>query len=309
MRIDSVRSFKTQIASEFFASAQATDASYLSMGMGKRDDGEHVVAVRTDSDVVAAHVLNLARGEADVRIVPRIVGPRPPPEVSPLSAARLQGTVRPLEMGAQIGMANMGFVGTLGCFVRDAAGVLYILTNSHVAADEGRATLGHVIGQPFGTKPVGTLAKFIPFKPSGNRVDAALVKVDAGIESLSRFNGAIASNVVGARAIGPSDLGRSVWKIGRTTEARAGKITAVEVDDLPVGYDSGVLRFDDQIEVSGGLSTDFSAGGDSGSLILDDDGIALGLLFAGGRDSTGEDRTYGNPLTVVLEALGVTLAL
>ncbi len=79
------------------------------------------------------------------------------------------------------------------------------------------------------------------------------------------------------------------------------------IDGLPVGYDRGVLRFSDQVEITG-PGEDFSAPGDSGSLIVTGEGQAVALLFAGGRDSTGADRTYGNYITNCLQALGVTLA-
>jgi hypothetical protein len=63
------------------------------------------------------------------------------------------------------------------------------------------------------------------------------------------------------------------------------------------------------VEISGGAASDFSAAGDSGSGIVERvTGDALGLLYAGGRDSSGEDRTYANRLTTVLSLLGVTLA-
>ena len=68
-----------------------------------------------------------------------------------------------------------------------------------------------------------------------------------------------------------------------------------------VGYDAGTARFVGQIEVSDGS---FSDGGDFGSLIVTNDGNnnPVALLFAGGSSST-----FGNPIDVVLTALGVTI--
>ena len=86
-------------------------------------------------------------------------------------------------------------------------------------------------------------------------------------------------------------------------------MTAVEVDGLPVAMDVGTPRFDDQNEFTGGPSTDFSAPGDSGSLIVDEEGYGVALLFAGGRDRTGQDFTYGNRLANALRLLAVELAL
>ena len=55
----------------------------------------------------------------------------------------------------------------------------------------------------------------------------------------------------------------------------------------------------------------FSQGGDSGSLIVDADRRAVGLLFAGSDQggSNGKGLTYANPLRAVLEALKVDLFL
>jgi len=314
MKLDSVRAFKDEVSDEvvkaagdtpeafsFFAASEPPMPSDLALGVARAGD-EHLVAVRTSDPALAEKIKARVNGEADVRIV--TVAKRSTP-------GYLQGVVRPLESGAQVGMASKNFVGTLGCFVRDAAGTLYALSNSHVLADEGRAAPGHRIGQPFGspsTALVGLLDRFVPFSTTvPNRVDCALMRLDK-TKALLGFNGALGGNMLGERELHPDDLGRDVLKVGRTTGARAGKITAIEIDGLSVAYDQGVLRFNDQFEVSGGPATDFSAAGDSGSVIVDRNGYAVGLLFAGGRDATGEDMTYANRMTLVLSALGVTLA-
>lgn len=58
-------------------------------------------------------------------------------------------------------------------------------------------------------------------------------------------------------------------------------------------------------------SAPFSDSGDSGSLIVDDDRLAIGLLFAGGDEGgrNGKGLTYANPLRAVLDALQVDLEL
>ncbi len=65
----------------------------------------------------------------------------------------------------------------------------------------------------------------------------------------------------------------------------------------------GVAFFTGQIVIGGG---GFSAGGDSGSLIVvergGDKGKAIGLLFAGGGGVT-----IANPIGEVLAAFGVTI--
>ena len=73
-------------------------------------------------------------------------------------------------------------------------------------------------------------------------------------------------------------VGTLVQKTGRTTNFTTGKIMAVNATVDVGGYTGGrVGRFIDQI-----ILTNMSAPGDSGSLIVTQDGnVAVGLLFAG----------------------------
>ena len=104
----------------------------------------------------------------------------------------------------------------------------------------------------------------------------------------------------------PATINLPVKKYGRTTGLTKGKIYAIDAT-VNVGYDSGVARFVDQIIIIPGT---FSAGGDSGSLIVADgkgknaanNNRPVGLLFAG-----SSLYTVANPIDAVLSALGVTI--
>ncbi|MEV7339883.1 hypothetical protein [Streptomyces sp. NPDC093544] len=214
----------------------------------------------------------------------------------------LKRRMRPAPSGISVG--NVGVTaGTLGSVVYDflpGASVdppgpglgtpvrFYILSNNHVLADSNRAQLGSAILQPGvfdgGTDPadrIGTLDRLIPiqFAPQiplerhSNVVDCALASVefqDATREQY--FSGAPRawrrkSNVA---------VGDLVKKTGRTTNISFGRIMAVDAT-IDVNYGTaGTARFRDQI-----LTTNISAGGDSGSLVTSTDNVALGLLFAG----------------------------
>ena len=105
--------------------------------------------------------------------------------------------------------------------------------------------------------------------------------------------------------------GATVHKVGRTTGQTEGRITAIEIDNVSVEYDLGWLRFDNQIEIEGAGQQAFCDSGDSGSLIVDEDLKAIGLLFAGG-DSGGANHkglTYANPIELVLNTLKIDLLL
>lgn len=90
-----------------------------------------------------------------------------------------------------------------------------------------------------------------------------------------------------------------------------GRGRALSERDRDARYDLGNIRFDNQIEIEGAGSDAFSAGGDSGSVIVTaDTREAIALLFAGGDigGTNGKGLTYANPLRAVLDALKIDLA-
>jgi hypothetical protein len=105
------------------------------------------------------------------------------------------------------------------------------------------------------------------------------------------------------------DVGDTVAKFGRTTGITHGTVTAIELDNVTVSYDNGTATFNGQIEIEGTGTLPFSSGGDSGSLIVDQNNLAAALLFAGGDTggSNGQGLTFANPIQAVLGALAVTL--
>jgi hypothetical protein len=157
-----------------------------------------------------------------------------------------------------------------------------------VLADGNAGAIGDHILQPGpfdgGTDPadhIASLSRFIPitFFPAvplashNNIVDAAIA---AGqFHDLDReiyWNG----YVQGWGRKENVTVGMRVKKTGRTTNFTTGRITAVNAT-IDVGYGGGrTARFRDQI-----VTTNISAGGDSGSLVLSMDNVAIGLLFAG----------------------------
>ncbi len=71
-------------------------------------------------------------------------------------------------------------------------------------------------------------------------------------------------------------VGQTVKKTGRTTNFTTGRITTVNAT-VDVNFGGGRIgRMKDQI-----ITTNMSAGGDSGSLVMTLDNVAIGLLFAG----------------------------
>ena len=164
----------------------------------------------------------------------------------------------------------------------------YLLSNNHVIANSNAASIGDPILQPGtadgGTDPadrIANLTRFIPirlFPPipleaQNNLVDAAIA--EGPFDLLNReiyWTG----YVRGWRRKEDVTVGTTVQKTGRTTRYTTGRITVIDAS-VDVNYGGGtVARFVDQI-----ITTNMSAGGDSGSLVTTLDNVAVGLLFAG----------------------------
>ena len=195
---------------------------------------------------------------------------------------------RPVRIGVSVGHHAVT-AGTLGCFVRRGRGrPLHVLSNNHVLADENRAAPGDAILQPGradgGRTPHDVIAFLTTFvrlrSTSANEVDCALAVLHEGVpaDPTSLGGGGRLSGVVEQ----VTDEEALVEKIGRTTGHTTGRVTAFELDNVIVRYDTGTLRFDDQIEIEGTADVAFSAGGDSGSLVFTSGARgALGLVLQG----------------------------
>jgi hypothetical protein len=249
-----------------------------------------------------------ARGEADIRYVGRIMKRA----ATPWYRCRQQ----PLLIGTSIGHYTIT-AGTLGCFVsKGDKEQPRILSNNHVLAAENQGRKGDAILQPGkhdkGQKnkdTAGALDSFIRLDEKGpNKVDCALATIREGVD-IERGLLTGVGQITGTAALPPPDNAR-VHKIGRTTGLTNGVVAAFEVDNVIVSYELGNLRFDNQLEIEGTDSQKpFSLGGDSGSLIYDDERRAVALLFAGSDQGgkKGRGLTYANPIDSVFGELGVKL--
>jgi hypothetical protein len=182
-----------------------------------------------------------------------------------------------------------------------------------VLANENAAARGDVILQPGpldgGKKRdrIATLTKFCALRQRGvNLVDSAFAIVEEPIGFDERRLGRLGL-LSGVRS-SSVDEGLEVAKIGRTTGLTRGRVTAFEMD-VSVEYGLGILRFANQIEIEGEGRKAFSAGGDSGSLIVDSDCLTVAQLFAGTDQggTNGKGLTYATPIETVLETLELDL--
>ncbi len=297
------------LAARPVAEVDATQRT-LAIGIAPKTKGNYHLAVRIQSRALenspqVEAIRKRAKGEVDVRYIGRVVKRAP----------SNQTRHRPLLIGTSIGHFRIT-AGTLGCFVRlRRTGDARILSNNHVLADENAGKKGDAIIQPGqfdggkkGKDTVGSLEKFIRLRTNrANFVDCALATIRASIKF--NFTKLTGIGTLGGVAGSVPQPGDAVHKVGRTTDVTKGRITAFELDNVVVGYDIGNLRFDDQIEIEGAGQGPFSQGGDSGSMIVDDDLQALALLFAGGDQggTNGQGLTYANPIARVFDELGVDL--
>ena len=219
-----------------------------------------------------------------------------------------KGRYRPAPGGVSIGHC-WGPTGTMGCLVRRGRR-LYILSNNHVIARSNWAVPGAPIIQP-GRADGGTikdtiaiLSEFVPIKFFGpvNHVDCAIAQaLPRLVTPKNKCFGKISADPVSCR------LGTDVKKCGRTTqEGTIGRITDCNLTVRVYGYGLFGLKwalFQDQIVIKPKTNEQFSAPGDSGSLIITDAGSRpVGLLFAG-----SSSLTIANPITAVLKELKVTI--
>lgn len=100
------------------------------------------------------------------------------------------------------------------------------------------------------------------------------------IEGVEFLNAPLNLGVTITRETAEVTIGDMVQKSGRTTGVTIDNVLGLDAA-TDVSYDGGVARFVDQI-----ICGPMSAGGDSGSVVYDKDGNAIGLLFAGSETIT-----------------------
>lgn len=280
----------------------------VGVAVGTTGEDRAAVAVYTESAGVRGLPASLEGVPVVVHVSGKIVALPKPPSPPPGPTPRDRWP-RPVPIGVSTGHPAIT-AGTIGARVKDGAGNVYALSNNHVYADENAASIGDPVIQPGtydgGTSPadnIGTLYAFktINFTGGDNVIDAAIA-----LSSLANLGKATPPGGYGTpkSATTAASFKMKVKKFGRTTSQTKGQVAAIQ-GTFNVGYDAGVARFVNQIVISPGT---FSAGGDSGSLIVTDsknsaaDRIPVGLLFAG-----SPSYTIANPINAVLAEFGVSI--
>lgn len=221
--------------------------------------------------------------------------------------------------GSSITAAPVPAAGTLGALVVDHTGQIYGLTNNHVTGDCNHTLAGMPVlcPAPMDAQPdilppmcVGRHSQFIELR-SGDPLQTALQEVDAALFTISepKFMTSMQGN--GAfdtpSKTTPPAGGMRVKKIGRTTGVTYGTIGGEAFSPFRLPYTASRFNasvyFDGIWGVLGDNDEPFSLGGDSGSLVVTEDGsAAVGVIFAGFGSTS-----MMMPIDTVLSAFSVTL--
>jgi hypothetical protein len=327
MKIQSARDLKLEIASEVFAPIAndllkralnpklgtilaTSPLRRIALGIARgRAPSEFTLAVRLQAkSTLLQKVVDLVREKAADEIDVRFVG-RVRAHDDPNAIADLRKVCRPLLIGCSVAHIA-STAGTLGLIARHRKSARSVMvSNTHVLAQTGQAKLGDAITQPgrldgaSSDDHVAALLDFVPLKMSGsNQVDAAVAVIEDSVPlAPNSLPGIGPFTIPGDSEVSP---GMKVIKLGRTTGHRQGEIVATELDDIAVDYDVGTATFDDQIEITGMPGLPFSDRGDSGSLVLDENMQAIGLIFCGNPNANdGRGMSYANHLPKVLAGL------
>jgi hypothetical protein len=236
---------------------------------------------------------------------------------------------RPAPTGFSVGHPSIT-AGTIASRVKNSSGqLLFALSNNHVLANSNNASLGDPTLQPgpydggtIANDQIGTLHAFQPIDFSGgpNTMDAAIALTSTDNvgnatptdDGYGTPNPVIWGDANNDRVFDNKSalLGVNVQKYGRTTKLTHGQITGINAsvnvcyEVIYIGNTPFCVKsasFVDQLIIEPGT---FSGGGDSGSLIVTDDGDRhpVALLFAGSAS-----QTIANRIDLVLNRFGVSV--
>jgi len=208
-----------------------------------------------------------------------------------------------------------GQSGTIGYFCTRKSKLprrkeVHLLSNRHVFADLWKPNVDAADlivqpspGEPASNRPIGTLVSFSALKFDNdlnepNYVDAAIAKLWAPLAHQPLIP--LIGSVKGYVATKDVKIGEAVRKFGRTTGFTVGKIFSICLD-IKIRYDrtGQSAFFQDQFLIEPDLPqfTKFVSGGDSGSLLVDAEQHAIGLIFAG-MSELPESLRRSNPKAV-----------
>ncbi|HEX3146121.1 MAG TPA: hypothetical protein VHQ64_19260 [Pyrinomonadaceae bacterium] len=317
---------KRQLSSQYLR--PGFSANIHAVGIGRLAGGDYCIHVfLNDADdelwpgSAAATLPNSYRGVPVVPIEMTMAGFLSSPELDSFVAPQYPHGIRdPQEViiggisGAHTNLSGQS--GTIGYFCTRKSKLprrkeVHLLSNRHVFADLWKDEVddADLIVQPSpgeraSNRPIGTLVSFSELKfdndlKNPNHVDAAIAKLWAPLthQPLIPFIGAVRGYV----ATKDVKIGEAVRKFGRTTGYTEGNIFSICLD-IWIRYDrtGKSAFFQDQFLIEPDMPqfTKFVSGGDSGSLLVDAEQHAIGLIFAGMSELPESLQLSSNPKAV-----------
>lgn len=224
--------------------------------------------------------------------------------------------------------------GTFGCTAtRITDSSVMLLTNWHVLLLNG-GDIGSPVFQP---PPIPIPPVDLADLPIFPKDDENKIAEVAGFAITEKVDGAIArldvssccrccgidwrDEIVGLSEDGipPSDkllglraavAGETVIIVGVSMGRSEGRVVVTNAPDFTINRPPRSFTFKGQIEIaSEDTLMPFSVDGDSGAVVVGEDGFIVGLLFASDGDFPPDGRSYANHISDVTSALGITINL
>lgn len=219
-------------------------------------------------------------------------------ESSDLALSVVRSRVRPLRPGLSLSGTNTT-AGTIGAFVLDGDGQVYLLVLSSLLAPAGCEPdvpvlqPGRIDGGQLPGDLIGTSASCLPLQDGSSISDLlSLVRLDSALGYETSIPG-----IGPLRGVRQPVVGDRVRMLGRSSGLVSGQITGLSTD-LNLALGEGVsYHFANAIR-----TTPMSAAGDAGALVVDDAGYAVGILVAG-----SDQVSILAPIQEALDSLGVQL--
>jgi len=310
--VDELIAIKERVEAQFLSApgVTAVDVGYKEVG-GQLTDQVAIrvhVAQKTDSipddQRVPGEIEGAVTDVLERRYEPQVLAQQVA-TVTPLADtthyAALEGGI---SMGPSRVVNGSIFAGTLGAIVIDNATNQHAaLTNFHVACVDSTFHNGDRMVQPSridtGVVPADEFGSLVRETLSAN-VDGAVISIDAGRQSQCQI-----ADIGLVRGTAVATLGMAVRKRGRTTLLTYGSVDGLASSvNIDYGDGIGVRTLTNQISIAADTSRNplFSDHGDSGSVIVNDAGFVVGLLFAGAGTST-----VANQIAAVLSELNISM--
>lgn len=226
---------------------------------------------------IAATDLAGSQSDEEIRVPVKLV------ESLPI-VAQYTNRNRPAAGGDSIGNYKSNSAGTLGAAITISTrpGKIYLITNWHVLVGSFGNGGDSVLQQGFldgGRHPSEWIAS-LDFSTISSKVDLAIAEVRAPYSQFVTVGITRCFGQITGVNYNPA-IGSAAKKCGRTTNGTTGTVRSANASVRVGGYPTGTITFTNQI-----LLTNMSRPGDSGSIVLDSNNKAIGLLFAGDGSTT-----------------------